>query len=208
MEEYPAITYAPAETVPSRFHVHYEEQDAAGRIANEIRDRAGLHTTGRPWVLLCIGTDRSTGDSLGPLVGSKVAAAKANPYNVYGTLGEPVHARNLKGKLQEVTRLHRNAFIIAVDASLGYPENVGAINVGVGPLLPGAGVNKSLPPVGHLHITAVVNIGGFMEYVVLQNTRLSVVMQQAEVIADALLKAAPHQNGMTASLKVAQGPQK
>jgi putative sporulation protein YyaC len=51
-------------------------------------------------------------------------------------------------------------------------------------------VNKSLPPVGHLHITAVVNVGGFMEYVVLQNTRLHVVMSQAEVIAAALLEAA------------------
>ncbi|MEW6173004.1 MAG: spore protease YyaC [Bacillota bacterium] len=206
MEEYPAITYAPAEAVPSRFSVHYEEPNAAGRLASKISERAGLCIKGRPWVLLCIGTDRSTGDSLGPLVGSKVAAAKSGNYHVYGTLEEPVHARNLKGILQEVNKLHRNAFVIAVDASLGYPENVGAINVGVGPLLPGAGVNKSLPPVGHLHITAVVNVGGFMEYVVLQNTRLGVVMQQAEVIADALLQVSPQQDEIAKPLKAAQGP--
>ncbi len=189
MEEYPAITHVTAEATPSRTHIHYEDPDASERLAADITERVGLCCSKEiPWVLLCIGTDRSTGDSLGPLVGSKVAAAQSNPYHVYGTLSEPVHARNLKGKLQEVHKLHRNALIIAVDASLGYPENVGAINVGVGPLLPGAGVNKSLPPVGHIHVTAVVNVGGFMEYAVLQNTRLNVVMRQAEVIAAALLR--------------------
>ncbi|MEW6572296.1 MAG: spore protease YyaC [Bacillota bacterium] len=192
MEEYPAITHITAEAIPPRFRIYYEEPDAAVLLAESIRDRLSLYESGkdRPKVILCIGTDRSTGDSLGPLVGSKVAAMNNGCYHVYGTLAEPVHATNLKEKLQEINLRHRSALVIAVDASLGYPENVGAINVGVGPLIPGAGVNKSLPPVGHLHITAVVNVGGFMEYVVLQNTRLSIVMRQAEVIADAFLRLA------------------
>lgn len=193
MEEYPAITHVTAEAIPPKFRVYYDEPDAAVLIAQSLRDRLSLYgnlSKDRPHVILCIGTDRSTGDSLGPLVGSKVAALNNRDYHVYGTLAEPVHAANLKEKLQEITLRHRNALIFAVDASLGYPENVGAINVGVGPLIPGAGVNKSLPPVGHLHITAVVNVGGFMEYVVLQNTRLSIVMRQAEVIADAFLRLA------------------
>lgn len=32
----------------------------------------------------------------------------------------------------------------------------------------------------------IVNVGGFMEYFVLQNTRLSLVMRMAHVIADGL----------------------
>ena len=40
---------------------------------------------------------------------------------------------------------------------------------------PGAGVNKDLPPVGDLYITGVVNVGGFMDYLVLQNTRLYLI---------------------------------
>lgn len=204
MEEYPAITHVNAEAIPPRFRVYYEEPGAAALLADSIRDRLSVYDLeeDRPRVILCIGTDRSTGDALGPLVGSKVAAANNRDYHVYGTLAEPVHATNLREKLQEIQLRHRNSLIIAVDASLGYPENVGAINVGTGPLLPGAGVNKSLPPVGHLHITAVVNVGGFMEYVVLQNTRLSIVMRLAEVIADAFLRLAeeeqpPAQTGTT-----------
>ncbi|HIE12436.1 MAG TPA: spore protease YyaC [Desulfotomaculum sp.] len=197
MEEYPAITHVTAEAIPPKFRVYYDEPAAAMLIAGSMRERMHLYdlSTDRPRVILCIGTDRSTGDSLGPLVGSKVAALNNRHYHVYGTLAEPVHAANLKEKLREISLRHRNALIFAVDASLGYPENVGAINVGMGPLIPGAGVNKSLPPVGHIHITAVVNVGGFMEYVVLQNTRLSVVMRQAEVIADAFLRLAEEEKG-------------
>lgn len=192
MEEFPAITHVTAEAVPAKFRVHYENPAAVMLLATDLRERLAqwCRQTGTDKVLLCIGTDRSTGDALGPLVGSKVAAGGSSYYHVYGTLAEPVHAANLKEKLREIYRHHRDPLVIAVDASLGYPENVGYINVGTGPLLPGAGVNKTLPPVGHLHVTAVVNVGGFMEYLVLQNTRLSVVMRLADIIAAALLAAA------------------
>jgi putative sporulation protein YyaC len=35
----------------------------------------------------------------------------------------------------------------------------------------------------------VVNVGGFMEYVVLQNTRLHVVMRMAELISRTVFRA-------------------
>jgi putative sporulation protein YyaC len=66
---------------------------------------------------------------------------------------------------------------------------VGQISVAPGPLLPGAGVNKQLPAVGRMHITGTVNVGGFMEYFVLQNTRLALVMRMAEVIAEGVALA-------------------
>ena len=45
----------------------------------------------RQVVFLCIGTDRSTGDSLGPLIGSKLAAEVTGDVTVIGTLEHPVH---------------------------------------------------------------------------------------------------------------------
>src|SRR5690625_6089077 len=64
--------------------------------------------------------------------------------------------------------------------------SVGCLITRVGPLLPGAALNKTLPSIGDMHITGVVNIGGFMEHSVLQNTRLSVVVDMANKIADLL----------------------
>lgn len=139
-------------------------------------------------VLLCIGTDRSTGDCLGPLVGSKVQAMVQDYLHIYGTLDEPVHASNLREKLDQIYSRFENPYIIAVDACLGSLESVGHINIGDGSLQPGAGVNKDLPAVGDVHITGVVNVGGFLEYLVLQNTRLNVVMKMADLIAGGLCR--------------------
>lgn len=136
-------------------------------------------------IVLCIGTDRSTGDSLGPLVGHKLEASISHYPNTHllGTLNTPVHAKNLQETLDKIEKYHPNAYIVAVDASLGRVDSIGQIIIKNGPLKPGLGVHKSLPPVGDLSITGVVNMGGLMEYMVLQNTRLSLVMEMADIIA-------------------------
>jgi putative sporulation protein YyaC len=141
-------------------------------------------------VLVAVGTDRSTGDALGPLVGSALLNhSNTGKFQVLGTLEEPVHATNLRQTLEFVTQRWDKPFIVALDACLGRPEHVGSVTVGPGPLQPGTGVRKSLPEVGDMHIKGTVNIGGFMEYFVLQNTRLSLVVNMADVIAEAAATA-------------------
>lgn len=143
----------------------------------------------RPVVTVCIGTDRSTGDSLGPLVGMLLERRNLTDAAIYGTLDDPVHAVNLQDTLDAIRRNYRHPYIIAVDACLGQLASVGSVQLCDGPVKPGAGVNKTLPPVGDIHLTGIVNVGGFMEYLVLQNTRLSVVMGMAELIAESLWRA-------------------
>lgn len=139
-------------------------------------------------IMLCIGTDRSTGDSLGPLTGYKMKKilSRFENVHVYGTLNEPVHAKNLEKNIETIYESHKNPFIVAIDACLGKVDRVGYLTVSEGPIKPGAGVKKTLPPVGDIHITGIVNLGGFMEYIVLQNTRLSLVMNMAETISSAV----------------------
>ncbi|SHK53617.1 spore protease YyaC [Desulforamulus aeronauticus] len=141
-------------------------------------------------VIVCIGTDRSTGDCLGPLVGTKMTGCTNHGFTVYGTLDEPVHASNMNDRLTAIEATHPDAVIIAIDACLGHLENVGCVNIAAGSLAPGAGVNKNLPAVGQLNITGVVNVGGFMEYLVLQNTRLNLVMRLANLITEGLIQTA------------------
>ncbi len=136
-------------------------------------------------VVLCIGTDRSTGDALGPLTGSKLRTFNSYPH-IYGTLDEPVHATNLVDTLSIIQGSISNPFIVAVDACLGRLENVGFVSIGKGPLRPGSAVNKNLPPVGHAYINGIVNVSGFMEHFVLQSTRLNLVMKMADTIAHSL----------------------
>lgn len=137
-------------------------------------------------ILLCVGTDRSIGDALGPLIGSELSESGPHPFEIVGTLDRPVHAANLVETVHRIETTYRRPLVVAVDACLGRPESIGVLTVGRGSLCPGAGVNKSLPRVGQIYITGVVNVGGFMEYFVLQNTRLNLVMRMAKIAASGI----------------------
>lgn len=136
----------------------------------------------RPIIFLCIGTDRSTGDSLGPLIGNKLQNIVSPDLILYGTLEFPVHAKNLVSILDEINSKYKNPYIIAIDACLGGIQNIGNIIVEDKPLSPGAAMNKKLPEVGDLSITGIVNVSGALEFMVLQNTRLYTVMHISDVI--------------------------
>ncbi len=171
------------------FKIAHTEPNSTEQLSNHLLHYLLNVSDSREVVVICVGTDRSTGDSLGPLVGTQLQKHITNQLHIYGTLKDPVHALNLNDTLSFVMNQHNNPYIIAIDACLGQLSSVGCIQIGNGPVKPGAGVNKDLPPVGHIHITGIVNIGGFMEYFVLQNTRLSLVIQLAEIIADAIISS-------------------
>ncbi|MBT2641061.1 spore protease YyaC [Bacillus sp. ISL-41] len=168
--------------------INHEDELAAEKLASEILDHLPNFST-RPIVFVCIGTDRSTGDSLGPLIGTLLEEKEIAPYHVYGTLDDPIHAVNMDAKLAEIKEKHFNPFIIGIDACLGRLKSVGSIQVGNGPVKPGAGVNKELPEVGNMHITGIVNVSGFMEFFVLQNTRLNLVLKMAKTIANGIFES-------------------
>ncbi|MBQ8040915.1 MAG: spore protease YyaC [Lachnospiraceae bacterium] len=137
----------------------------------------------QPLVFLCIGSDRATGDSLGPIVGYKLKQRRLSSAYVYGTLEHPVHAKNLNEVIREIHDSFDQPFIVAIDASLGKASHIGYFTLGEGALKPGAGVGKSLPQVGNLYITGIVNLSGFLENSLLQTTRLHTVMDLADKIS-------------------------
>jgi putative sporulation protein YyaC len=183
--------------------IPYTQTDTPALLCNHLTAIFSKLPSYQPIVIICVGTDRSTGDSLGPLVGMHLTKTGLYGSNLFGTLNDPVHALNLNDVIQNVLQKFRNPFIIAIDACLGQATSVGSIQVGLGPLKPGAGVNKELPPIGDIHITGIVNVGGFMEYFVLQNTRLNLVMNMAEVIATSLQAALQSTFAYTASVTAA-----
>lgn len=143
-----------------------------------------------PVVLLCIGTDRCTGDSLGPLIGYKLSRRKPGDLAIYGTLDCPVHAVNLEETLDNIKERHPDALMIAVDASLGTKSHIGYITLGAGSLKPGLGVNKkTLPEAGDIFITGIVNFSGMLDNLLLQSTRLSTVMKLADCISLGIFSA-------------------
>lgn len=150
--------------------------------------------TSQTLLFLCIGSDRATGDCLGPLVGEMLQntfaakQCKTSPI-IYGSLKQPVHAVNLSQTMENIQKQYKNPFVIAIDASLGIKEHVGYITLGGGPLYPGIGVKKNLPKVGNSAITGIVNLSGNQNNLTLQTTRLSTVLELSTFIAAAIAKA-------------------
>ena len=142
-------------------------------------------------IFLCIGSDRVTGDCLGPFVGHQLSQYHLPGIFVYGTLEQPVNAVNLEDMTLYIRQNHPDALVIAVDASLGEKKHLGYVTIGNGALHPGAAVQKELPPVGDISITGIVNISGILEYLTLQTTRLSTVVSLADVITQGILGGLP-----------------
>jgi len=156
---------------------------AAFRLMNQLN-----YDLSREILYLCIGTDRATGDCLGPLVGNRLKILLPSAH-VFGCLEHPLHAQNLKETLRNINVDFINPIIIAVDACLGSYDNVGLVSIKTGSLSPGLALKKDLPSVGDIHIVGIVNVSGFCEHLVLQNTRLFLVYKMAEVISRALFLA-------------------
>ncbi|WP_082023227.1 spore protease YyaC [Sporosarcina koreensis] len=164
--------------------IHYKETGAVWKLSTLFLDNIPFTT--KEVLFLCIGTDRSTGDALGPLIGSLLTENKLFPYQVIGTLENPLHALNLEETIALIQRHHPDAFLVAIDACLGKSDSVGQLLIQDGPLHPGKAVGKELPAVGNLAIKGVVNIGGFMEHSVLQSTRLHLSYEMGRTVSRAM----------------------
>lgn len=167
----------------------------------------GAVRSNRPIVCLCIGSDRATGDSLGPLVGQSLLGWKEHSLErknfsydkkralksmlfVYGTLNHPVHAMNLSDTIIQIYQDHADPFIVAIDASLGVKKHIGYVTLGNGPLFPGIGVGKQLPAIGNIHITGIVNCCQNTDRnQILQTTHLSTVIELSSFISNGIVHA-------------------
>ncbi|MFR3730865.1 spore protease YyaC [Lacrimispora sp.] len=163
----------------------FEAEDFASRLYDMISTE--LESKKAAGVLfLCIGTDRSTGDSLGPLIGYKLKDKGLEHLEVVGTLERPVHAMNLE-TYQTILRIrYPNYVVVAVDASVGNMEHIGYVTLGRGALKPGLGVSKELRAVGDIFITGIVGSCGNYDPLMLQSIRLSVVMRMADCISHSI----------------------
>lgn len=145
------------------------------------------HYNQKEIVFLCIGSDRATGDSLGPILGYKLQNCGLKGIYVYGTLETPVHAQNLENTLYKIRRKHPDCLMIAVDASLGEERHIGYVTLSNHSIQPGTGVQKLLPCTGDISITGIVNCSCNCSAALLQTTRLQIVVKIADFLLEGIL---------------------
>lgn len=136
-------------------------------------------------IIVCIGSDLVLGDSLGPLVGTFLRQKKVGAY-VYGTLNQPITAKEVEYARRYLKEIHPDSMIIAIDAAVGESDDVGLIKVSDRGIKPGLGVNKNLGVIGDVGIIGVVAVKSLKNYSLFNLTRLNLIYRMAEVIAKAI----------------------
>jgi putative sporulation protein YyaC len=132
---------------------HYSDmglrEEMAGNLANL------LNSAETEPVFLAVGSHRHILDCLGPLTGTMITE-KAPLVTVYGTLDEPLNAKNLHERMELIKEHHPDSMHIAIDASLGPSDDLGMVKLFQGALQPGKALSQRLQPVGHYYITGIV----------------------------------------------------
>lgn len=174
----------------NKYTYHKDDKNINELLSKQITKL--INTTKKQYkeiIVLCIGTDRSTGDSFAPLIGTFIERKLSKIPNVklLGTLSNPIHAKNLESTLKSIDQ--KNNLVIALDACLGKNDHIGQIQISNGTITPGSGVGKELPQCGDISIVGVVNLSGFMEFMVLQNTSLSLVYEMSSIVSKSLIKS-------------------
>lgn len=109
----------------------------------------------RRTVIVCIGTPRITGDSIGPCVGDILKQNNVNAF-VYGTSRRPITALNLHLYRKMLERYHSRDIIVTVDATMGSVSDIGKIKISEDGLRPAGAFRKNSKKLGDIGIMCIV----------------------------------------------------
>lgn len=138
-------------------------------------------------VILCIGSDLSVGDSLGPVTGTKLKEKLTGlSCFVYGTLAKPITAHEVKYMNEFLKQTHPDCPVIAVDAAVGLSGDIGLIKIARRAIKPGSGANKKLSKVGDVSVMGIVAERSVFNYSLFSATRLNIIYKMAEIISEGI----------------------
>ena len=134
-------------------------------------------------VVLCVGSDKVSGDCLGPTVGSLLIEKYNVNAFVYGCIGRTVNSLNIAEYKDFLREKHPNAFIIAVDACLGSKNDVGKIKINDKGVAAGLAVGRKTGRIGDIGVLGIVSEISKDNLSALLSSPYSMVYELAEKVA-------------------------
>ncbi len=107
-------------------------------------------------VVICIGTPKVSGDSLGPRVGDILIERYGVDAYVYGRTSSPVTGVNCSKYFEHIRTHHAHSLVIAVDACLGTRADIGKVKYSLDGLRAGSALGKLLGKFGDIGLLGVV----------------------------------------------------
>lgn len=181
------------------YNFHVWNQMACCGIATALH----AYLQGKLPVIVCVGSDLSIGDSVGPVCGSMLIKRKISQLFVYGTLQNTITAKEVEYMHAFLKDTHPDRPIVAVDAAVGDAGDIGLIKLKDGGLQPGLGANKKLRRLGDVGILAIVAEKSLFNYSLLNLTRLKLVWHMAERIAEGIARYTEDTTGVHRTVRTA-----
>lgn len=169
--------------------IHYKNSYAAFSISHRLQTYLSDNMA-----IICVGTDKCIFDCLGPLIGTMLTKNNIC-VDVYGTLEKPMHAMNIAERVREIKQKNYK-IVLAIDACLSNKESQGTIEVRERSITPGKGIGKFLPEIGDISIVGIMDTSDKEFNDLIQDTRLSMVYEMAEVITAGILNAVNCKNNV------------
>lgn len=144
--------------------------------------------------LLCIGTSKVIGDSIGPLVGThlKQTLNTSNKITILGDCEKNIHYGNIN---EQINRINKNSFykktVIVIDSALSSKENIGKIILQNRALKYGEGIKKKSESIGNISIKAVIGENTnnrFINFYKLKKASVENVRIMADIISEGITK--------------------
>lgn len=107
-------------------------------------------------IILCIGTDKIVGDSVGPIIGSNLKKLENEYIKIYGTIINNLDFSNAKSVVEKIYINYKKPFIITIDAALSKEKREGEIYVSNGYIKIGNALEKSICFYSNINIKCVV----------------------------------------------------
>lgn len=167
-----------------QYNFNYKNKFAANGTALAIRKI--VNDNNMP-VIICIGSDCVSGDSLGPMTGTLLKRKlKIHNVPVLGCLETTITAKEIKYLDYFIRATLKDRTIITVDAAVGKEDEVGLIRISDTPLKPGSGLNKNLGEIGKVNIQGVVAEKTIISSLNLNNVRMNMIYKMADVISESI----------------------
>jgi putative sporulation protein YyaC len=155
-------------------------------FVNELKKK--IDNRNKKIVFLCIGTNKVTGDSFGPLVGTKLQ--KLLRYNkkisILGNIDKPINALNIEDKLLYVNKKYTDKYVIVVDSAVSEIELIGEIFVTKNKMVLGKGINRKISEIGDISIKCSVckdEYSGIENFKSLKNVPKEFIKNLADIVS-------------------------
>lgn len=139
-------------------------------------------------IFLCIGTNKVSGDSFGPIVGTNLQKMlKDNKkIKVLGNMNNPINALNVKENIEYINKMYIDKYIIVIDSAVSDKNLIGEVFITRNKTILGKGINNKISEIGDISIKCSVckdEYSSINNFISLQNVPKRFIKNLADMVS-------------------------